>query len=119
MTVRRNAFGRQVDSFEGDIELTGLADPMHAVRYGSSVRVAGQRDVFVEAVKDAAIGMYDRAVAVRTDERIRAIEPFATVTADKALRLGRTYDMDFLVTEHQLDLPLVFESGTLRVYRLR
>ena len=34
MTVRRNAFGRQVDSFEGDIALTGLndrQDPLRAV----------------------------------------------------------------------------------------
>jgi pyridoxal 5'-phosphate synthase pdxT subunit len=31
MTVRRNAFGRQVDSFEGDIDFAGLDDPMHAV----------------------------------------------------------------------------------------
>jgi 5'-phosphate synthase pdxT subunit len=27
MTVRRNAFGRQVDSFESDIRLNGLAGP--------------------------------------------------------------------------------------------
>ena len=31
MTVRRNAFGRQVDSFEGDIEFEGLDGPAHAV----------------------------------------------------------------------------------------
>ena len=31
MTVRRNAFGRQVDSFEGDIAFKGLDEPMHAV----------------------------------------------------------------------------------------
>jgi 5'-phosphate synthase pdxT subunit len=31
MTVRRNAFGRQVDSFEGDIAFQGLDEPMHAV----------------------------------------------------------------------------------------
>jgi 5'-phosphate synthase pdxT subunit len=30
MTVRRNAFGRQVDSFESEITLSGL-DPLHAV----------------------------------------------------------------------------------------
>ena len=30
-TVRRNAFGRQVDSFEGDLDFAGLADPVHAV----------------------------------------------------------------------------------------
>ena len=27
MTVRRNAFGRQVDSFESDITLTGVVPP--------------------------------------------------------------------------------------------
>ncbi|CPW59101.1 Glutamine amidotransferase subunit PdxT [Mycobacteroides abscessus] len=31
MTVRRNAFGRQVDSFEGDLDFTGLDGAMHAV----------------------------------------------------------------------------------------
>ena len=33
MTVRRNAFGRQVDSFERDIDLTGLGDgdPLRAI----------------------------------------------------------------------------------------
>jgi len=29
--VRRNAFGRQVDSFEADLVVDGLDDPMHAV----------------------------------------------------------------------------------------
>ena len=29
--VRRNAFGRQVDSFESDIDVTGLDTPLHAV----------------------------------------------------------------------------------------
>jgi 5'-phosphate synthase pdxT subunit len=29
--VERNAFGRQVDSFEADLAVTGLDDPMHAV----------------------------------------------------------------------------------------
>jgi 5'-phosphate synthase pdxT subunit len=31
VVVRRNAFGRQVDSFEADIPVVGLADPIHAV----------------------------------------------------------------------------------------
>ena len=30
-TVRRNAFGRQVDSFEQDVQIQGLAAPFHAV----------------------------------------------------------------------------------------
>lgn len=31
MTVRRNAFGRQVDSFEEDLEFAGIDGPVHAV----------------------------------------------------------------------------------------
>ncbi|GGK40150.1 pyridoxal 5'-phosphate synthase glutaminase subunit PdxT [Nocardia camponoti] len=31
MTVRRNAFGRQVDSFETDVDFTGLDSPVRAV----------------------------------------------------------------------------------------
>ncbi len=31
VVVERNAFGRQVDSFEADMNVVGLADPVHAV----------------------------------------------------------------------------------------
>ena len=31
ITVRRNAFRRQVDSFEGDLDFAGLDQPVHAV----------------------------------------------------------------------------------------
>ncbi len=31
ITVRRNAFGRQVDSFEGDVDFAGLDEPVHGV----------------------------------------------------------------------------------------
>jgi pyridoxal 5'-phosphate synthase pdxT subunit len=31
ITVRRNAFGRQVDSFEGDVEFSGFDEPVHGV----------------------------------------------------------------------------------------
>lgn len=31
VTVRRNAFGRQVDSFEDDLDFVGLDEPVHAV----------------------------------------------------------------------------------------
>lgn len=96
-----------------------LADPMHAVAYGTSVRVAGERDVFTEGVKDAAIGMYDRDVAMRTAERLRELRNFAGLTPDEARSFGARYDLDFLVTEQDLKLPLAFESGTVRVYRLR
>jgi pyridoxal 5'-phosphate synthase pdxT subunit len=59
MTVRRNAFGRQVDSFEGDIAFTGLDAPVHAVfirapwveRVGEGVQVLARAAGHVVAVR--------------------------------------------------------------------
>lgn len=96
-----------------------IADPLHAVLYGTSVRVAGERDVYVESVKDAAIGMYSREVAFRTQERLVALGAFEGLTEERARDVAATYDMDYLVIDRPLDLPLAFTSGDLRVYRLR
>ena len=59
MTVRRNAFGRQVDSFEGDIAFRGLDRPVHAVfirapwveRVGPDVEVLGRAADHIVAVR--------------------------------------------------------------------
>jgi hypothetical protein len=96
-----------------------LADPLHAVLYGTSVRVSGERDVFVEAIKDVALGMYDRDVAMRTHDRLTTLGDFKQLTADRARDLARQFDLDYLVTEQTLDLPVAFTSGELQVYRLR
>jgi hypothetical protein len=118
--VRDDDWGRTMAWARGTPHGTGwLAHPMHALRYGTSVRVAGQRDVLVEAVKDAAIGMYARDVAMRTEERIAAGNGFDHMTPDRARALGAQYALDYLVTEQHLELPLAFESGALRVYLIR
>jgi hypothetical protein len=96
-----------------------LAHPAHAVKYGTSLRVAGERDVLVEAVKDVAIGMYERDVAIRTRDRLREVEEFDLMTSERARTLATRYGLDFLVTSQQLDLPVAYSSGPLRVYRLR
>ena len=96
-----------------------LAHPLHAVQYGSSVRVAGERDVFVEGIKDAAIGMYDRDVAIRTRDRLAELDGYEGMTAARVLTLARKYGLDFMVSEETLPLPVAFASGSLRVYRLR
>jgi hypothetical protein len=96
-----------------------LAHPGHAVQYGTSLRVAGQRDVFVEGIKDAAIGMYDRDVAMRTRDRLAELEDFDTLTPERARSLAERYRLNFLVTTQQLDLPVAYSSGPLFVYRLR
>jgi hypothetical protein len=120
LRIADNDWGRVMNWAKTTAKDSGwFVDPMHAVLYGSSVRVAGERDVLVEAVKDSAIGMYEREIAVRTDQRVREVGDFTALTAEAATRIGARYDMDYLVTEGQLDLPLAFESGALRVYRLR
>jgi 5'-phosphate synthase pdxT subunit len=63
MTVRRNAFGRQVDSFEGDIEFTGFDDPVHAVfirapwveRVGDGVQVLARAADHAVAVRQGRV----------------------------------------------------------------
>lgn len=96
-----------------------LADPMHAVRYGTSLRMAAARDVFVEGTKDAAIGMYDRAIALRTRDRLRELGDFSSPTVEQIRALAERYDLTYLVSEHPHSLPLAFEAGAIRVYRIR
>ena len=66
-----------------------LADPGHAWKYGTSVRVAAERDVFLEEVKDSAVAIYSRDVAIRVPERMRAVGDFDQMTADTRPRSGR------------------------------
>jgi len=62
MTVRRNAFGRQVDSFEGDVEFAGLDAPVRAVfirapwveRAGDGVQVLARAAGHIIAVRQGA-----------------------------------------------------------------
>jgi pyridoxal 5'-phosphate synthase pdxT subunit len=64
ITVRRNAFGRQVDSFEEDLHVDGLADPVRAVFIRAPWVEAVDDDVEVLArVEDGPAA--GRIVAVR------------------------------------------------------
>jgi len=64
VTVRRNAFGRQVDSFEGDVEIAGLTEPMHAIFIRAPwVESAGPQVEVLARVSDGAAA--GRIVAVR------------------------------------------------------
>ena len=96
-----------------------LADPGHAWKYGTSVRVAAGRDVLLEEVKDSALAIYSRDGAVRFVERRAALGDFGALTADKATELSRTYELDYLVTEADLPLPLVHRNQQFRIYALR
>jgi hypothetical protein len=95
-----------------------LADPGHTWKYGTSVRVSGQRDVFLEEVKDAAIAIYSHDVAVRVVERSAALGDFSTLDAERARALASRYHLDLLVTEATLPLPLAYSNRQFHIYRL-
>jgi hypothetical protein len=96
-----------------------LADPGHAWRYGTSVRVAAARDVFLEEAKDGAFALYSRGAAVRFVERVRETQGFGGFGEVEVRRLAERYALDVLVTEQPLNLPLLHHSGRFRVYSLR
>jgi uncharacterized membrane protein len=96
-----------------------LADPGHSWKYGTSVRVSATRDVFLEDVKDSAIAIYSRDVAHRVVERAAAIGDFTTMTPDRARELATKYDLNYVVTEGRLDLPVAYENAQFRIYALK
>lgn len=80
MTVRRNAFGRQVDSFEEDIDFQGLDGPAHAVfiRAPWVERVGPAVDVLARASRNSQ----EHIVAVRQG-RVLATAFHPEVTGDR------------------------------------
>ena len=95
-----------------------LAEPMHAARYGTSLRMAAARDVFVEGTKDAAIGMYDRTIAFRTRDRLRELGDFSSLSGESIRQLASRYGLTYVVSEQEFPLPVAFEAGAIRVYRI-
>ncbi|MSO45531.1 MAG: hypothetical protein EXQ59_02020 [Acidobacteria bacterium] len=99
-------------------DLHVVADPGHVWKFGTSVRVSGSHDVLLEEVKDAALAIYSRDVARRVVDRTAAIGDFRALTADRARELARRYDLDVLVTDADLPLPLVYRNDHFRIYAI-
>ena len=84
MTVRRNAFGRQVDSFETDLDIDGLAEadrPYRAVfirapwveRLGEDVEVLARADGHPVAVRQGALLATSFHPEVTEDHRVHEL----------------------------------------------
>ena len=95
-----------------------LTDPGHVYKYGSSVRVAGQRDVLLEEVTDTAMGLYARESAMRVLQRIRDLQNFDELTVERAGELAAKYDLDYLVIDRALSLPVAYRNDRFWVYEL-
>lgn len=95
-----------------------LADPGHAWKFGTAVRIGAARDVYLEDTKDVAMAMYSRTVAHQVRQRIDAVAGFATMDAAAITALATREGLTVLVSERALDLPILHEAGAVRVYRL-
>lgn len=81
VTVRRNAFGRQVDSFEDDVRLAGLDQPVHAVfirapwveETGPAVEVLATAADHPVAVREGRLLATSFHPEVGADERIHRL----------------------------------------------
>jgi hypothetical protein len=95
-----------------------LAHPGHVWKYGVSFRVAAERDTFLDISKDPAIGIYSRDIAMRVAERRRLTNDFDTFTLDRFRALAASHDLDYLIVDRPLPLPVVYTNGPLRIYAL-
>jgi hypothetical protein len=95
-----------------------LADPAHAWRYGTSVRVAAGHDIYLEEVKDTAMAMYSRRAALRVAERVGALGDFNALTEAHARALADRFGLDLLVTERAMNLPLAYRNTRFAIYSL-
>jgi hypothetical protein len=96
-----------------------LADPGHAWKYGTSVRVTGERDVYLEEVKDLALALYSREVATEALRRIADAHGFDSFTLEQLRTLASRYDLDYFVSDRDVDLPIVYRNEQFRVYALQ
>jgi hypothetical protein len=98
-----------------------LADPQHAVLYGSSVRVAALRDTLLEVGKDPALAIYDREAARRVLERSQVLAGFDRFTTADVRTLAVRYHLDVFVAraDRLFDLPILYRNDGFIAYDLR
>jgi len=96
-----------------------LADPGHAWKFGSSVRVAALKDTVLELGKDTAMALYDRQAAARVAERTLSLA--GPLTPNRVVELASTYGVDVWVAEAdvRLDRPVLYRNAGFIVYDLR
>ncbi len=94
-TARRNAFGRQLQSFEADLELAGIGDePLHAVfirapwieRCGPGVEVLASHGGHPVAIRDGSVLACAFHPELTDDSRLHAL--FMAMTTGARERAG-------------------------------
>ena len=89
IVARRNAFGRQVRSFESDLEVPGLDEPVHAVfirapwieEHGPGVEVLARIDDHPVAVREGQVLLCAFHPELTDDSRVHALLMAMATTA--------------------------------------
>ena len=95
-----------------------LADPGHAWKFGTAVRIGAARDVYLEETKDVAMAMYSRAAAARVGARIAEVAGFDRLDEQAVRELAEREGLTVLVTERRLAFPVLHLQNTVTVYRI-
>jgi hypothetical protein len=97
-----------------------LADPGHAWKpgMGTAVRIAAERDVFLEDTKDVAMAMYSRETARRIASRIADAQLAVGGDVASVTALAARSGLSVYITDRAVELPILFRSGPIRVYAL-
>jgi 5'-phosphate synthase pdxT subunit len=103
--VRRNAFGRQVDSFEADLVVDGLAAPFHAVFIRAPVVQWVGRGVEVLATVDDPGGVARPVLCRQGSVLVAAFHP--ELSGDR-----RIHDMFLARSRHVGDVPPAAGAST-------
>jgi pyridoxal 5'-phosphate synthase pdxT subunit len=84
VVVRRNAFGRQVDSFESDVNFVPFDSPLHAVfiRAPWVEKVGDQVDVLARVAGDSAMGGAGGRIVAVQQARVVATSFHPEITGD-------------------------------------
>ena len=67
-------------------------------------------------MKDLALALYSREVAVETLRRIGDAHNFESLTPEQLRALAARYDLDYLVGDRDLDLPVAYRNEQFRIY---
>ena len=118
LLVLLNVGGYRYGVSDQPIGTNFLTDPSHVWRYGTSLRAASGRDVYLEEIKDIGIAIYLRETAHNVAQRIADLGAFNTLQLAHARALARRYDLDYLITEREVSLPLTPRFGRFTIYNL-
>ncbi len=70
-------------------------------------------------MKDLALALYSRDVAIEALRRIHDARNFETLGPDDLRALAARYDLDYLVVDRDGQFPLAYRNGRFRIYDIR